>query len=89
MGNIQGGEAWRSERENAQMHGFNSESERRSRRVADTNNGQNNGERTHRGEGRASASTSTPRREGIAVVLKSQELGQKKGPAIGLEPTWV
>jgi hypothetical protein len=33
-----------SERENAQRHGCNSESERRSRRVADINNGQNKGQ---------------------------------------------
>ena len=46
MANMQGGETRRSERENAQRHGFNSESERRSRRVAVTNNGQNNGENT-------------------------------------------
>jgi hypothetical protein len=61
MGNMQGDEARSSERENAQRHGFNSESERRSRRVADTNNGQNNGENTQgcRGEGRASASSSS------------------------------
>jgi hypothetical protein len=41
MGNMQGGETRRLERENAQRHGCNSESERRSRRVADINNGQN------------------------------------------------
>ena len=51
MANMQGGETRRSERENAQRHGFNSESERLSRRVADTNNGQNNGENTQ-GQGR-------------------------------------
>ena len=46
MTDMQGGETRRSERQNAQRHGFNSESERRSRRVADTNDGQNNGENT-------------------------------------------
>ena len=48
---MQGDEARSSERENAQRHGFNSESERRSRRVADTNNGQNPTERTHSTQG--------------------------------------
>jgi hypothetical protein len=53
MGNMQGGETRRSERENAQRHGCNSESKiRRSRRVADINNGQNKEQQAKEGERR-------------------------------------
>jgi hypothetical protein len=85
IGNMQGGETRRSERENAQRHGCNSESERRSRRVAGISI--SNGQRAA-GSAVLCSARSAPhgqiwpsKRRGIAVSHRRCATDQKKDRA--------